>query len=394
MNNNSRIILHIDMNCFYCSCEIAENEELANLPVCVAHKDILDRGIILSPSYEARKYGIHAPMKVSEAKKLYPKIIVVEPNFELYNYYSNCFYKYLLSIHKDIIVEMASCDEAYVDISKFIFGKEAVDLAYKIQNDLKELYNLPCSIGIAPNKYLAKMASDMKKPMGITILARRDVQTKMWPLPIDDLFGIGKKTSARLHQYGINKIGDFAKEENKEIIIREFGKNFYEGFLQRVYGIENSPVNGDYEPASSFSASHTYMEDIANINIIYQTIQVLINSICNRLQNNKKLAVNIGIQIRYNDYQTINRSKTLIEPSNDEYILNRFARDVFNEFYEENRSIRLIGVFTNRLKDENEIIKQISIFDDFDKLEKEQKINTFVKEVNKLTGANLVKKGM
>ncbi|MCI6013414.1 MAG: DNA polymerase IV, partial [Coprobacillus sp.] len=193
MNKISKIIFHIDMNCFYCSCEIAENEDLSGKPIVVAHKDIIDRGIILSPSYEARKYGIKATMKVSEAKRLCKDIIVIEPRMELYHKYSQDFYNYLLSLAKDIKVEMASCDEAYVDVSQF--GTGAVELASKIQKDIYELYGLPCSIGIAPNKFLAKMASDMKKPMGITILRKRDLPEVMWPLPIEDLMGIGKKTA-------------------------------------------------------------------------------------------------------------------------------------------------------------------------------------------------------
>ena len=132
------------MNCFYCSCEIAENDELKDKPVVVAHKDIIDRGIILSPSYEARKYGIKATMKVSEARKLCPNLVVVEPKMDLYNRYSHDFYTYLLSISKGIKVEMASCDEAYVDMSEF--GVEAVAMANKIQSEIYEFYG-PTTIG-------------------------------------------------------------------------------------------------------------------------------------------------------------------------------------------------------------------------------------------------------
>lgn len=392
MNKISRIIFHIDMNCFYCSCEIAENEDLRDKPVVVAHKDIIDRGIVLSPSYEARKYGIKATMKVSEAKKLCPNLIVVEPKMELYNRYSHDFYTYLLSISKGIKVEMASCDEAYVDMSEF--GADSVAMANKIQNEIFEFYGLPCSIGIAPNKFLAKMASDMKKPMGITILRKRELHEKMWPLPIDDLMGIGKKTSPKLHMLGIHTIGDLIVPDNKDKIINEFGSNFYNHYYDLAYGNDNSPVVSEYVQSSSVSGSNTFMEDIADIEILYSTIKVICNSIAYRLQKDKQLALNIGVQIRYNDYETINRSKPLLTPTNDEYELFRRAKEVFNEHFDETKSVRLIGAFTNRLKDAGDEVKQISIFDDFEQLEKDQKIKSIINKINKEVGTDTLKKGI
>lgn len=392
MNKISRIIFHIDINCFFCSCELAENEELRGKPIVVAHKDISDRGIVLSPSYEARVFGIRAPMKVSEAKRLCKDIIVVEPHYELYNKYTHDFYNYLLSIDKDIKVEMASCDEAYVDMSRF--GADSVQMASKIQNEIYEFFGLPCSIGIAPNKFLAKMASDMKKPMGITILRKREVPLLMWPLPIDDLMGIGKKTSPRLHMLGINTIGDFVKEENKNRIINEFGKNFYESNLSKCYGNDDSEVISDYVLSSSISGNNTFMEDIANVQILYQTLKVICNTISYKLKKDKQLALNIGVQIRYSNFETINRSKPLPFETNDDYELYRCCKDVFDDVYDETKSVRLIGAFTNRLKTESEQSKQISIFDNFDELEKDQQIKKIIENVNKTIGKNVLKKGV
>lgn len=392
MNKISRIIFHIDMNCFYCSCEISENEELKGLPVIVAHKDIIDRGIVLSPSYEARKYGIRAPMKVSEAKKLCKNLIVIEPNYELYNSYSKAFYEYLTSLREGIKVEMASCDEAYVDMSEY--NEKALEMASKIQNDILSLLGLPCSIGIAPNKFLAKMASDMKKPLGITVLRKRELDVMMWPLPIDDLFGIGVKTAPKLHMLGINKIGDFVKDENKELLIRNFGLSFYESTLSKCYGNDDSPVVSDYTLQSSISGSHTFMEEIANVNILFDTLKVICNSICYRLQKDRQMALNVGIQIKYSNFETINRSKQLIKETNDEYEFFREVKSLFNEHFDETKTVRLIGAFTNRLKSENEENKQISIFDDFDKLEQDQKIKKLINKINSSIGTNNLKKGI
>ena len=214
MDKLPRIIFHIDMNAFFASCEMAVDESLRGKPIVVGHPDPLDRGIIVSPSYEARKYGVHAPMIVREAKKLCPMLIVIPGHYDLYQKYSNLFYEYLLKITP--LVEMASIDEAYIDITELNLGPNAIDLAKKIQDDMLKKYKLPCSIGIAPNKFLAKMASDMKKPLGITILRKREIDKMLWPLPIKDMMWIGKKTAPRLESIGIKTIGDIVKEENKK----------------------------------------------------------------------------------------------------------------------------------------------------------------------------------
>lgn len=392
INKSPRIILHIDMNAFFASVEIAENEELRGKPIVVAHDDPLDRGIIVSPSYEARKYGIHAPMIVREAKKLYPHIIVVNGHYELYERYSNLFKEYLLKITP--LVEMASIDEAFIDITELNLGEKTIQLAQKIQNDLLKLYKLPCSIGIAPNKFLAKMASDMKKPLGITILRKRDVPAMLWPLPIEDLMYIGKKTSPKLRSIGINTIGDLVKNENKNILIETFGNNFYESVIQRANGIDDTPVTTESSSATSVSAAHTFMSPIYDSSIIYDMIKVLVNSVSYRLQNEHQIALNVGIQVRYADLYTLSRSKPLYKASNDEYQLYQNAKDIFDEFFDPEKGIRLVGVFCNRLIAQKDEPKQISIFDDLNEIEKKQMVNKLLNDINKQFGKNSVKKGI
>ena len=207
-----QIIFHIDMNCFFASCEIAVDPSLKGQPIVVARLDPLRKGIILSPSYEARKYGIKTTMRVKDALPLCPQLKVVEPNYELYQDMSNKFFGYLSNITDQI--EPASIDEGYLNVTKACDNISAIELANKIQKDLLSLYKLPCSIGIAPNKFLAKMASDMKKPLGITVLRKREIDKLMWPLDISEMFGVGKKTAPRLRAIGINTIGDLANYKN------------------------------------------------------------------------------------------------------------------------------------------------------------------------------------
>ena len=203
-----KVIFHIDMNCFFVSCEVAENPELKGQNVAVGHVGLDRKGMILAASYEAKAYGIKTTMPIFEAERLCPNLILINPNHELYQEYSRKFFSYFSKITP--LVEPASIDEGYLDVTDVCGPNEYVDLAKKIQDDILNLYGLPCSIGIAPNKFLAKMASDMKKPLGITVLRKRDIKELMWPLPIEDLFGAGKKTCAMLREINIKTIGDFA----------------------------------------------------------------------------------------------------------------------------------------------------------------------------------------
>ena len=391
-NTSYRIIFHIDMNCFYASCEIAENPDLHGLPVVIAHDDVFRKGIILTASYEARKYGIYTTMLVKDAIKLCPKLVVIEPNHQLYSYYSRKFFEYLHTITKKI--EPMSVDEGFMDVTDVCQGKDAIALAEKIQKTLLDDFKLPCSIGIAPNKFLAKMASDMKKPLGITILRKRDIPEKMWPLPIEDIVGIGKKTAPRLHDIGISKIGDIANFTNKELLKKTVGVAMYDYLINRVNGIDNNPVNYEnLDDVSSISNSHTYDFDQYDVNIFKETLKVLTNSVSYRLEREGYVANTIGIQIKYNNFQMINRSKGLNTPINDSYSIYNIVCDLFDEYYDGVTPIRLLGVFSTRLKKEETIVKQYTLFDDLDKLDKENNIQELLSKINNQFNENIINFG-
>ena len=388
----ARIIFHIDMNSFFASCEMANNEDLIGKPVVIAHNDPFQRSIIVSPSYEARKYGIKATMRIIDAFKLCHDIVVVEPDYSLYQECSRLFHQYLLKLTPN--VEMASIDEAFVDVTDICSGIDAIKLAEKIQKDIYELYKLPTSIGIAPNKLLAKMASDMKKPMGITVLRKREIDKYMWVLPIGDLLGVGKKTLDKMEELNIKTIGDLANYPDIEKLKKVLGNVNALGLYQRSHGIDDSIVSPYEQPQTSVSSANTFYLDTFDEKLIKDTIKVLCNSVSNRLIHEKKAALTIGIQFKYSDGISFNRSKSIMKATNDSFEIYKHAIDVFDDFYEENRAIRLIGVFCNRLQDEKESVKQVSIFDDFNKLEKEEQINKLVKEVNKIFGSDTIKKGV
>ena len=397
----SRIILHIDMNCFFASCEIAENPELLKKPVVIAHDDPFQRSIVLTASYVARSYGIKTTMQVREAFQLCKDIIIIEPDMDLYVSYSEKFYQYLLTITKK--VEMASIDEAYVDVSDY--QGNVVALADKIQNDLLKEYRLPCSIGIAPNKFLAKMASDMKKPLGITILRKRELNQYLWPLPLEQMHGVGKKTAPKLQSLGLKTIGDLANPKNLALMKQKLGNIYATSLHQRASGIDDSEVDysGKVE-VGSISNSHTFDRNIYEEKILNDTLKILVNTVANRLQKKNLKAYTIGLQLKYANFRQINRSQSLETPTNNESDIYKITEAILDENFEEglydinnrrdSNCIRLIGVFANRIVESKEQPhQQITIFDNLTELEKKEELKKIIDGVKTKFGETTINQG-
>lgn len=390
---NYHIIFHIDMNCFYASCEMTKNPSLKGKPIVISRNDNSRKSIILSPSYEARKYGIKSAMILQEAFNLCKNLIVVNPHGELYQEYSKMFFEYLHTITEK--VEPASIDEGYMDVTDVCEKIPAETLAKNIQDHLLNTFNLPCSIGIAPNKFLAKMASDMKKPLGITVLRKREINKYLWPLPIDDMFGVGKKTAPKLKEIGVKTIGDLANYKNMEYLKMIIGNANAEGLVYRANGNDNSEVNYEsFDKVSSISNSYTFETDVFQLSQIKATFKVITNTACFRLNEMKMKAYNIGIQIKYSDFHQINRSKGVAEALSEETEIWKIVNNLIEEYYDEGVPIRLVGVFLNRLIETKDEVRQLTIFDDLDTIEKENEINKLLNNINKELGTNLISKGI
>jgi len=389
------------MNCFFASCEIAKNPELLKKPVVIAHDDPFQRSIVLTASYVARSYGIKTTMQVREAFQLCKDIIIIEPDMDLYVSYSEKFYQYLLTITKK--VEMASIDEAYVDVSDY--QGNVVALADKIQNDLLKEYRLPCSIGIAPNKFLAKMASDMKKPLGITILRKRELNQYLWPLPLEQMHGVGKKTAPKLQSLGLKTIGDLANPKNLALMKQKLGNIYATSLHQRASGIDDSEVDysGKVE-VGSISNSHTFDRNIYEEKILKDTLKILVNTVANRLQKKNLKAYTIGLQLKYANFRQINRSQSLETPTNNESDIYKITEAILDENFEEglydinnrrdSNCIRLIGVFANRIVESKEQPhQQITIFDNLTELEKKEELKKIIDGVKTKFGETTINQG-
>lgn len=353
----AKVYFHIDMNAFFVNAEILMDPTLKDKPVAVSNTT--SRSVITTASYEARKFGVNSAMPLQQALHMCPKLIVVQPHFHLYRTLSEQFINIVRSYSDEI--EQASIDECYVDVSEVIMTYEKpLQLAYEIQRRIYTEVGLPCSIGVGPNMFLAKMASDMKKPMGITVLRIRDVKEKMWPLSIGDMRGVGKKTEPLLRELGIRTIGDLAMYPHIEDLKNIFGKNT-EMIMQRTKGFDEREIVKEWDP-KSMGVSETFPQDIQDEDELYGILRSLSRQLAKRLKKEKKVSKNITIRIRGFDFKTTDRSLSLpnyIFSSNDIY---NQAYTLFSEYWQK-QPLRLLGISLSKLKDIDSVVEQLNIFD-------------------------------
>lgn len=348
-NNKAHIIFHIDFNAYFCSVAEIYNPSLRDTAFAIGRENSL-YGVISTCSYEARKYGIRSGMSQTEALKLYPKLNIVSLPYEYYVNYHNKFLS-LLREYTDLI-EVASIDEAYVDVTKVCEKIHPLLLAKQIQTRLLEKYHLKVSIGIAPTLFLAKMASDMKKPLGITVLRIRDIKEKLYPLSVKEIFGIGKKTSPKLESIGINTIGDFVDDSNKVKIINLIGLKHYNQVIESLSGKSRNYIDNEKTSVNeSISVSETYDRRLSNENDIISEFEKLTRNLYKRLTRQNKYVKTISITLRDTDFKTITRSKT-IDYTNDYIVIQNIVEDLFYDNYED-KTYRLLGVtFSNIISKE------------------------------------------
>ncbi|MBM7552372.1 DNA polymerase IV [Thalassobacillus pellis] len=355
---NGRVIFHVDMNSFYASVEMAFDPTLKGKPLAIAGNPEERKGIVVTSSYEARKHGVKTTMPLWEAKKHCPELIVMRPNFDRYRTASREMFKILADVTD--VIQPVSIDEGYMDITSCGHLGSPLDIAANIQHRIAEELDLPCSIGIAPNKFLAKMASDMKKPMGITVLRKRDLPEKLWPLPIEEMYGVGEKTAQKLRRYGITTIEGLAKHDVLELK-RVLGVNG-ERLQNRANGIDNRPVDPDaVNEFKSIGSSTTLSEDTTDDLEVRQVLRKLSNKVAARMERKKVSAKNVQLMIRYHDWKTITRSRQLSDYIAEADDLFRTSLRLFDEHWNQ-EPIRLLGVTAHDLAEQKEITQQLDLF--------------------------------
>jgi DNA polymerase-4 len=386
---NGRVILHVDMNSFYASVEVAYDPSLKGKPLAIAGNPEERRGIIVTCSYEARALGIKTTMPLWEAKRLCPQLIVKTPNFDRYRTASLAMFDYLRTY--TTIIQPVSIDEGYMDISECYQLGTPLEIAQKIQKELMEKLKLPCSIGIAPNKFLAKMASDMKKPLGITVLRKRDVKHILWPLPVAEMHGVGAKTAEKLKPINILTIGDLAKGDPIQLKAL-LGING-ERLKSKANGIDDRHVDPDaiYE-FKSIGNSTTLRADTTNEQEILQVLNSLAESVSRRLKRKESLARTIQLTIRYFDRKTITRSRKINNPIVESKDILKIILQLWKKHWNE-EPVRLLGITTQDLIEKTAAYKQLDLFSYEEDAKKEPLYQTIEKLKSKF-GQEVIKKGL
>jgi DNA polymerase IV (archaeal DinB-like DNA polymerase) len=337
------VIFHVDLNAFYPSVEIVHNPALRGKPVIVGAdpKGGRGRGVVVSCSYEARKLGVRSGMPISRAFLVAPVAEYLRPNFALYGKVS----KRVMALFRTYAdkFEQVSIDEAFLDVSDRVEGNydAARDLAISIKADLEAKEGLMCSIGIAPNKSSAKIASEFQKPDGLTVVRPEELSSFLAPLPVSSISGVGKKTEDFLHSIGVRTVGDLQKVPGKQLV-KYFGKT---GVW--LWGVANGleQIEVKERPMRSLSAEHTFEQDVGEKDVVVAKMEELARRLHGRVLSSKVEFRVVGIKIRFSHFQTYTRENTLaVYTTNLETMLQE-AKNLFREFESNPRKVRLIGIF-------------------------------------------------
>jgi len=343
----TRIIFHIDMDQFFAAVEERVRPEIRGKPVIVGAdpKEGKGRGVVSTSNYEARKFGVRSGMPISRAWKLCPQAVYLPVNYKLYMEVSSRIMAILRRYAEKF--EQWGIDEAFLDVSTRVKDYQgAKQLAQEIKREIYEREGLTCSIGIGPNKLVAKMASDIQKPDGLTVVEEKDVQAFLSPLPVDKLLWVGKKTAQKLNALGIKTIGDLANYD-ASVLTEKFG---IIGTQLHLYaqGIDRSEVEQRAE-VKSIGRHITFEEDTSDFHLIYETLDKLCQEVHDEVKEYNFLFKTVTITVRYENFETHTHSKTLPFLTNRLEDFQKTAHELMHPYLRPDRKIRLIGAKVSSL---------------------------------------------
>ncbi|HNV86723.1 MAG TPA: DNA polymerase IV [Candidatus Omnitrophota bacterium] len=333
-------IIHIDMDAFYAAVEQRDNPELRGKPVIVGGSPT-GRGVVSTASYEARKFGVHSAMPAGQAKKLCPQGIFLKPNFEKYETASRQIHS-IFRQYTDI-VEPVSLDEAYLDVSKNKLNlDDPVMIARLIKQSIRAVTRLTASAGVAPNKFLAKIASDMKKPDGLFVVTPDEVENFLEPLPVRKIPGVGPVTEKKLTRLGIETCGTLLSK-SKEELRKHFGK-FGIDLWEMARGIDASPVIVGWK-AKQIGCEETFEKDLLSLEDLKRELKLLAAETLSRAREDKKSGRTLTLKVKYADFTVITRSETVTHPLEDTEEIAARAFSLLRKKTEAGRrKIRLLGI--------------------------------------------------
>lgn len=362
-----RVYFHIDVNSAFLSWEAVDRlkkgdestVDIRNIPSAIGGDVAKRHGIVLAKSIPAKKYGIVTGESISEALKKCPSLFIAPPNHKLYQKYSEAFIKILEDYSPDI--EQFSVDEAFIDVTgtRRLFG-EPVALAHTIKDRIRDELGFTVNIGISDVKLLAKMASDFKKPDMIHTLYFEEIEQKMWPLPVEDLFYVGKSTKDKLYTMGIRTIGELANTD-KKILVANL-KSHGELIWNIANGIDISNLHSKTDKNKGYGNSTTVAVDITESESARIVLLSLCETVAKRLRADKVKGELITVTIKDNNFQSYSHQKQIDYATNSTSDIFEYAMEIFNEMWE-GTPIRLLGVSAGKLQTPDQAV-QLSFFDD------------------------------
>ncbi len=356
-----RRIAHLDMDAFYASVELLRYPNLRGLPVVIGGKlprgtgedgqdfqrlrQYTGRGVVTTATYEARAFGIRSGMGLMKAAALAPEAILLPADFDEYRRYSRLFKAAVADIAPQI--EDRGIDEIYIDLTHV--PGETVELAQRIRDNVRRATGLSCSIGVTPNKLLSKIASELQKPDGLTVLSHADLPARIWPLPARAITGIGPRASAKLEALGIHTVGDLAAA-NPEALIERFGSRYARWLVEAAHGRDERPVVTERAP-KSMSRETTFERDL-HPRFDRESLSKVLLELCQRVSEDLVrrgyLGKTVGIKLRYADFHTLTRDLTLEAPTADAEAIRSAARACLKRVPLDRR-LRLLGVRVSSL---------------------------------------------
>lgn len=381
-------ILHVDVNNAFLSwtaVEMLKNGEtldIRTIPAIIGGDEAQRKGVVLAKSNLAKQVGIQTGEPIFFARKKCPNLQIFQGNFTVYRKYSNELYNILLEYTDKI--ERFSIDECFMDMTSYITkGRTLLEIAYEINKRVKKELGFTVNIGVAHNKLLAKMASDFQKPDRVHTLFENEIETKMWNLPISELFMVGKRSLPKFQKMGIKTIKDLAIRDEAQII-KIFGK-YGKMIWEYANGIDNSDVIYEEEKPKGIGNSITLPYDYSNIEKIEEVLVALVEQVSYRLRCNKMLTEVVNVQIKTNEFKVYSHQRKMLMPTDNTKIILEEAKKLLHELYNK-VPIRLIGVRVDKLTDKDEV--QLSLFDNTSK--KQTQIDKVVDELKEKYGQDKI----
>lgn len=342
-----RRILHVDMDAFFAAVEQRRHPELRGKPVVIGGSGgPTQRGVVSTASYEARTFGIHSAMPLASARQLCPQAVFLPVDYREYARISEVIKGVLRQVSP--FMEDAGIDEAFLDVSGI--ERPAEEIAQEIKRRIRELTGLTCSIGIAHNKLLAKIASDMHKPDGLAVITEGDIESRIWPLAVRKLRGVGPKTEERLRAMGIETIGDLAAVPRETLTV-SFGKASGAYLHEAARGIDESPLVINWKP-KTMSRETTFQHDVADRQVLFRTLAFLAGEVAKEMGVQGYRGRTVTVKLRFSDFETHTRARTLPAATDRKEEIRRAAFECFGRFAIK-KKVRLIGVRVGGLEKRN-----------------------------------------